>query len=86
MLGFTYGKEKPQLDPVKIEINESIVQIASADNSTLALTKSGHIYIWGAYRFVIMSVVERRNVLMRLSHVTGCFGELANGQTQKSPL
>lgn len=51
ILGFTGGQTKEQLEPKKVDLgNESVVQIASAENATLALTHTGHIYIWGAYR------------------------------------
>lgn len=46
-------KEEKQLEPeIMSELKkDKIIQIASGENSTLALNSTGKIYIWGVYRY-----------------------------------
>ena len=52
-LGRKTPDEDDCMEPGKVEFEEEIVQISAGDSHTAAVTKTGRVYAWGAFRVSI---------------------------------
>ena len=46
----TANEEEEEAKPGLVEISENVVQLSAGDSHTAALTASGKVYFWGAFR------------------------------------
>ncbi len=49
-LGRETVEEEDNFEPRRVELPAPVQQVSAGDSHSLALTREGHVYIWGTFR------------------------------------